>query len=88
MGGRRKPDPIGDTIWLDGIDERALAADEDSLRRDPWGVDDGVEGAIAIRINLRHMDNHRMRSMYHPDFLEPLDTVLKRPRSGRSRVVH
>ncbi len=89
---RGKRESLGDTIWLDAIDEKGLAADESSLRREPswWGDEssEAVQGATSIRIERRYFDNHSLRSMYHPDFLDPLDRVFERRRSRRSQGLH
>lgn len=89
---RGRSESLGDTVWLDAIDERGLAADEASLRREPnwWEAEswEAKQSATMLRIKMRHIKNHSLRSMYHPDFLDPLDRVLERRRSGSPRGVH
>jgi hypothetical protein len=87
-GGTGKPDSIGDTVWLDGIDEDTLSGLETIDGYYPNILPAAGRAGLKGAIGLHYLENHRMRSMYHPDFLDSLDTVLKRPRPGRRRPVH
>lgn len=71
----RRPRRLGRDVWLAGIDmDRAFALEA------KWRQSAHPEAAPDL---LRlYLENHALRSYYHPDFTDPLDVVFSR-RIGR-----
>lgn len=74
----RRPHRIGRDIPLAGID-----MDRMSILEATWRSGHPASGIDIMRL---YNENHKLRSYYHPDFTDPLDTVFSRRRPRRSPV--